>query len=135
MNLFSGMTDHEVVSSILEFALFNAFVVLEVIALAAFYVTSRPRRGHVLTASLWHMSAAIVFMLCLISTVWAAPAEKSFINSSLSDEPFFDVGDPRVQKFFWGAGFAAAGIALMVAGAVHAGIQRRRIAQQEVLAG
>src|SRR5690349_10998616 len=84
MNLFSGMTDHEVVSSILEFALFNAFVVLEVVALAAFYVASRPRRGRVLTASLWHALAAVVFMMCLISTVWAAPAEKSFINSSLA---------------------------------------------------
>lgn len=135
MNLFSGMTDHEVISSTLEFALFNLFVVLEVVALAAFYVTSRPRRGRVLTASLWHIVAALWFMMSLISTVWAAPAEKSFLNSSLPDEPFFDVSDPRVQKFFWGAGFAALGILCMIIGVVQAGMQRRRLAEEELYGG
>jgi fucose 4-O-acetylase-like acetyltransferase len=135
MNLFSGMTDHEVVSTILEFVVFNGFVVLTVIALAAFYVSSRPRRGRVLTASLWHVAAACLFMVSLISTVWAAPAEKSFINSSLPDEPYFDFSDPRMQKFLWGAGFAAAGILFMLVGAVLGSRQRRRLAEEELLAG
>jgi hypothetical protein len=135
MNLFNGMTDHEVVSSILEFALFNAFVVLEVVALAAFYVASRPRRGRVLTASLWYVAAALVFMVCLISTVWAAPAEKAFIDAAQPDEPFFNASADHFQKVIWGGGIALLGLALMVAGAIHSGVQRRRIAEQEFLAG
>jgi hypothetical protein len=135
MNLFTGMTDHEVISSILEFALFNAFVVLEVVALAAFYVASRPRRGRVLTASLWYVLAAVVFMLCLISTVWAAPAEKAFIDATQIDEPFFNRSADHFQKVIWGAGFAFLGVVLMMVGAFHSGLQRRRIAQHELLAG
>ena len=135
MNLFSGMTDHEVISAILAFALFNAFVVLEVIALAAFYVASRPRRGRVLTASLWYIGAAIVFMVCLISTVWAAPAEKAFIDAAVPDEPFFNRSADHFQKVIWGGGFALLGITLMVAGALHIGMQRRRLAEEELYAG
>lgn len=135
MNLFAGMSNHQVISTILEFALFNLFVGLEAVALAAFYVTSRPRRGRVLTASLWHVGAAVVFMMCFISTVWAAPAEKSFINSSASDEPFLDLSDARVQKVVIGLAFAAVGIALMAIGAIHGRAQRRRMARDAVLAG
>ncbi|HET9052022.1 MAG TPA: hypothetical protein VFO60_09975 [Candidatus Dormibacteraeota bacterium] len=135
MNLFSGMSDHEVISTILDFALFNAFVALEAIALAAFYVTSRPRRGRVLTASLWHVAAASVFLMCFVSTVWSAPAEKSFINSAVGDEPFFDLSDARVQKVVIGLVMAAVGVALMVVGAVHARAQRRARAQEALLAG
>ena len=134
MNLFNGMTDHEIVSAILDFALFNFFVVLEVVALAAFYVASRPRRGRVLTASLWYALAAVIFMVCLISTVWGAPAEKSFIDASQPDEPFFNRSADHFQKVIWGLGFAVGGLMLMAAGALHAGRQRRRIAEEEMLA-
>ena len=50
------MTDHEIVSAILMFVLFNFYVVLLAGALVAFYVSSKPRRGRVRTAALWHMA-------------------------------------------------------------------------------
>jgi hypothetical protein len=133
MNLFTGMTDHEVISTILEFAVFNAFVVLIVLSLAAFYVTSRPRRGRVLTASLWYIAALMFFVVALISTVWSAPAEKAFINAGLPDEPFFDLNAQPMQRFIWGVVFAVAGLVCMVGGALVAGRQKRRLAQEELV--
>lgn len=131
MNLFNGMSDHQVVSTILAFALFNGFVLLEVISLAAFYVTSKPRRGRVRTAALFHIGASIVFLMCLISTVWAAPAEKSFINETT--EAYFDVHDPRFQKVIIGVLFAAIGISLLLIGAVVGSRQRRALAEEALL--
>jgi hypothetical protein len=125
------MSQHQVISTMLAFVLFNGFVGLEVLALAAFYVTSRPRRGRVRTAALWHIGAAIVFIVCLISTVWAAPAEKSFINAD-GDQAYF--AGERFGKVEIGVGIALIGIALMVVGFIHSSRQRRRAAQEALLA-
>jgi hypothetical protein len=129
MNLFNGMTDHEIVSSILGFLLFNGYVVLLVIALSAFWVTSRPRRGRVRVAALWHMGAAFCLMWSFISTVWAAPVEKSFIDADQQPlEPFFQ--GVRFQKVIIGLVFAAVGVLCMVVGAIRAGREKRAAAEQ-----
>jgi branched-subunit amino acid ABC-type transport system permease component len=129
MNLFTGMTDHEIVSSILGFALFNGYVVLLAISLAAFWATSRPRRGRVRVAALWHMLATVLLMVSFISTVWAAPVEKSFIDADQQPlEPFFQ--GVRFQKVLIGLGVAAVAVLLMIVGAVQAGRQKRAVAQQ-----
>jgi hypothetical protein len=132
VNLFSGMSQHEIVSTILGFLLFNGYVVLLAISLAAFWVTSRPRRGRVRVASLWHMGAMVWFMLAFISTVWAAPVEKSFVDATQASEPYF-AGD-RFVKVLIGLGFALVGILCMAAGAVRLGRQKREAARKAVLA-
>ena len=109
MNLFQGMTNHEIVSSLLGFLLFNGYVVLLVIALSAFWVTSRPRRGRVRVAALWHIAAAFSIMWSFVSTVWAAPVEKSFLDADQQPlEPFFQ--GVRFQKVVIGLAFAALGL-------------------------
>jgi hypothetical protein len=128
MNLFTGMTNHEVVSSFLGFLLFNGYVVLLVISLAAFWVTSRPRRGRVRVSAIWHMVAALWMMLAFISTVWAAPVEKSFVDADQAAEPFFQ--GVRFQKVIIGLLFAAVAVACMLIGAVRAGREKRAAAQR-----
>ncbi len=128
MNLFAGMTDHQIASSILGFLLFNLYVVLLVISLAAFWVTSRPRRGRVRVSALWHVLASFWMMWAFISTVWAAPVEKSFINPDVAGEPFLQ--GERFQKVIIGLLFAAVAVACMVVGAVRAGREKRAAAQQ-----
>ena len=131
VNLFNGMTDHEIVSAILMFVLFNFYVVLLAGALVAFYVSSKPRRGRVRTAALWHMGAAVVFLFCMITTVWAAPAEKSFIDTDLR-ETFFQ--GERFQKVIIGLVAAAVGVGLMLVGIISGSRQRRRAAQEALFA-
>lgn len=131
MNLFNGMTDHEIVSAILMFVLFNIYVVLLAGALVGFYVSSKPRRGRVRTAALWHMGAAVVFLFCMITTVWAAPAEKSFIDSNVT-ETFFQ--GERFQKVIIGWVAALVGMAMMAVGIITASRQRRRAAQEALFA-
>ncbi len=134
MNLFTGMTDHEIVSSILGFLLFNGYVVLLVASLSAFWVTSRPRRGRVRVSALWHMLATFWVMWAFISTVWAAPVEKSFIDASQQPlEPFFQ--GERFGKVVVGLIFAAMAVTCMVIGAVRAGREKRASAQQALRTG
>ena len=129
MNLFTGMTDHEIASAILGFALFNGYVVLLAISLAAFWATSRPRRGRVRVAALWDMAATVLLMISFISTVWAAPVEKSFIDAEQQPaEPFFQ--GARFEKVLIGLAFAGVALLLMIVGAVQAGQQKRAAAQQ-----
>lgn len=130
MNLFTGMTDREILSVALTFVLFNSYVVLEVVALAAFYVTSRPRRGRLRTAALWHAVGALWFMLSFVSLVWAAPAEKSFIDPDHGEQLF---AGERFTKVLIGLGFAAVGIGCLIAGAITAARQKRRAAESALL--
>ncbi|HEY6377861.1 MAG TPA: hypothetical protein VI316_01645 [Candidatus Dormibacteraeota bacterium] len=131
MNLFTGMTDHEIISALLMFALFNLYVMLLAAALVAFYVSSKPRRGRVRTAALWHMGAAVVFLFCLITTVWAAPAQKSFIDADLA-ETFFK--GERFQKVVIGLVAAVVGVGMIIVGLVRGSRQRREAAQEALLA-
>lgn len=134
MNLFAGLTDHEIVSAILGFILFNGYVVLLAIALTAFWVSSRPRRGRVGTAAIWHFIGALWVMLAFVSTVWAAPVEKSFIDADGQPltEPFFH--GARFGKVIIGLCFAAVGMLFVIFGAVQSGKQKRAAAQQALRA-
>lgn len=135
MNLFAGLTDHEIVSTLLGFLLFNGYVVLLAIALAAFWVSSRPRRGRVGTAPIWHFIAALWVMLSFVSMVWAAPVEKSFLDADGHPltEPFFQ--GARFEKVIIGLCFAAVAVLCMIIGAVQSGKQKRAAAQQALRAG
>jgi hypothetical protein len=127
MNLFTGMTDRQIISAVLMFALFNLFVICEAGALAAFYISSRPTRGgRVRTGSLLHLAAAILFLIALVSTVWAAPAEKSFVDNGT-----MFAGD-RFIKVIVGLVFMAAGLATMLFAAVVTAGQKREAARQSL---
>jgi hypothetical protein len=80
-------------------------------------------------AAIWHIGAAFSIMWAFVSTVWAAPVEKSFIDADQQPlEPFFQ--GVRFQKVIIGLIFAAAGVLLMMVGAVRAGREKRAAAQQ-----
>jgi len=131
VNLFTGMTDRQIISAVLMFALFNFWVLLEAVALAAFYISSRPSRGgRVRTASAMYLVAGFWFMWSLISTVWAAPAEKSFVDTNGT----MFAGD-RFTKVIVGLVFMAIGIACLLMGAVMGAAQKREAARQSLVTG
>jgi uncharacterized membrane protein len=130
MNLFTGMTDRQIISAVLMFALFNLFAICEAGALAAFYISSKPTRGgRVRTASLWHLVAAFLFLISLVSTVWAAPAEKSFVENGT-----MFTGD-RFTKAIIGVVFMVLGLGVMLVGAIGAAAQKREAARQSLVSG
>jgi uncharacterized membrane protein len=130
MNLFTGMTDRQIISAVLMFALFNLFAICEAGALAAFYISSKPTRGgRVRTASLWHLVAAFLFLISLVSTVWAAPAEKSFVENGT-----MFTGD-RFTKAIIGVVFMVLGLGAMLIGAIGAAAQKREAARQSLVSG
>jgi hypothetical protein len=131
MNLFTGLTDRQVISAVLMIALFSLFALCEAAALAAFYISSRPtRQGRVRTGSLLHIVAALLFMVSIISTVWAAPAEKAFVDT---DGTMF-AGD-RFIKVIVGLVFMVLGLITMVMGAAVTGSQKREAARQSLASG
>lgn len=131
MNLFTGMTDRQIISAVLAFVLFNLWVLLEAGALAAFYVSSRPsHRGRVRTASGWYLVAAFCFMWSLISTVWAAPAEKAFVDANGT----MFAGD-RFFKVIVGLAIMVVGLFFMVVGALANAAQKREAARQSMVTG
>jgi len=82
---FNGLTTAQIISFFIDFVLFNAYVVLIVIAMAGFYFTAKPRHGVVRTAAIWHFVAVLWMLMAFIGTVWAAPAEKTWLTlNSLS---------------------------------------------------
>jgi hypothetical protein len=134
MNLFTGMTDRQILSAVMMFVLFNGYVMLMVVALASFYVTSRPRRGRVRTAPILHVIAAFWFLMALISTVWAAPAEKSFIDADAAPGDHLFAGE-RFGKVIIGVGFAAIGVLFVLVGLIAGARQKRAIARAALLEG
>ena len=76
---FTGLTTAQIISFFIDFVLFNFYVVLIVIAMVGFYFTSKPRHGVVRTAAIWHFFAVIWMLMAFIGTVWAAPAEKTWL--------------------------------------------------------
>jgi hypothetical protein len=130
VNLFTGMTERQIISALLMFALFNLFAICEAGALAAFYISSRPARGgRVRTGSLLHLAAGVLFFVAIVSTVWAAPAEKSFVQN----ETMF-TGD-RFVKVIIGLVFMVAGLVTMVIAAVVTAGQKREAARQALVSG
>ena len=130
MNLFTGMTDRQIISAVLMFALFNLYAICVAGSLAAFYISSRPARGgRVRTGSLLHIVAMLLFMISVVSTVWAAPAEKSFVENGTMFS-----GD-RFIKVIVGLVFLALGLVTMLAGAVVTAGQKREAARQSLVSG
>ena len=130
MNLFTGMTDRQIWSAVLMFGLFNLFAICEAAALAAFYIASRPTRGgRVRTGAIIHIVAGLLFMIAIISTVWAAPAEKSFVENGT-----MFTGD-RFVKVIVGIVFMVLGLITMVAGAMVTSQQKREAARQSLANG
>lgn len=141
INGFTGLSNPQIVSFFFMFLLFNGYVVLEAIALAAFYVTAKPRHGRVRTAAIWHFWAACLVMVAFISTVWGAPAEKAFVNTAgdsltLQQSPNITVlglGLGRADMLFVGMVFAGAAVFCMLIGFLK-GAQQRRVLREEAYA-
>ena len=131
MNLFTGLTNRQIWSAVLMFGLFNLFAICEAAALAVFYIASRPTRGgRVRTGAIWHIAAALLFMVSIISTVWAAPAEKAFVDSNGT---MFS-GD-RFIKVIVGIVFMVLGLMAMIVGGMVTAAQKREAARQSLASG
>ncbi|MGI8847756.1 MAG: hypothetical protein ACR2GX_05765 [Candidatus Dormibacteria bacterium] len=129
MNLFTGLSTNQVISAILTFLLFGGYVTLQTLTLGAFYVTSRPHKGRVRTAAAWHLVAGGFTLLAIISTVWAAPAQKSFLDDETTSQLFpidhFDLSW-RFTKVEIGLVFAAIATLSMIIGVLAGRAQKRR---------
>ena len=132
INGFTGFSNTQIVSFFFMFLLFNGYVVLEAASLAAFYVTSKPRHGRVRTAAIWHFMASVLFMLAFVSTVWGAPAEKSFIGTTAPPAEL-GVGTRTIALFIGMGIFAAPGVLCMLIGFILGARQKREI-REEALA-
>lgn len=129
INGFAGLTGAQILSFWLSFILFNMYVVLEVGALATFYFAARPRAGRPNPAAIWYFIASLLVVISFISTVWGAPAEKTFLDDSGT---YLAVGTKAV-KVFIGLGFAAVAVACMMMGAVETARRKRAGAQTVVI--
>lgn len=121
INGFAGLTGAQQLSFWLSFILFNMYVVLEVVSLATFYFAARPRQGRPNPAAIWYFIAAVWVVMAFITTVWAAPAEKSFLDDSGT---FLAVGT-RTVKVFIGLFFAAIAVMCLLIGFVDTARRRR----------
>lgn len=129
INGFTGFSNPQIFSFLFMFMLFNGYVVLEAASLAAFYVTSKPRHGRVRTAAIWHFIASLFFMLAFVSTVWGAPAEKSFIGTS--SPPFLlGVGQRAIALFIGIVFFAMPGVLCMLFGFIVGARQKRELREE-----
>jgi hypothetical protein len=130
VNGLTGMTWPEPLSLLLSFLFFGLYVTAEAGSLTLFYLTSAPRYGRVRSAAGWHLQAALLwFPLAIVALgVWAAPAEKSFVDDPTLSRLFpfspfnlawrFDKVEISVLCFVLGAFCVAVG-------AVRGGRQRR----------
>ncbi|MHB8717649.1 MAG: hypothetical protein ACYDAC_01990 [Candidatus Dormibacteria bacterium] len=121
INGFSGLTGAQQLSFWLVFILFNGYVVLEAVCLTLFWFAARPRQGHPNPAALHYFIASLWVVLSFITMVWAAPAEKSFLDDSGTN---LAVGT-RTVKVFIGLGFAAVAVVFLLAG-LRGSARRRR---------
>ena len=121
INGFGGLSGAQQLSFWFTFILFNGYVVLEVVCLASFWFAARPRHGSPNPAAVFYFLAAIFVMLSFISMVWAAPAEKSFLDDTGT---FLAVG-ARAVKVFIGIGFSAVAVGLLLVGALSTAARRR----------
>lgn len=129
VNGLTGMSPPEELSLLLTFLFFGAYVTAEAGALTLFYLASRPRAGRVRTAAGWHLSAAMTFLLSIVALgVWAAPAEKSFVDNLNYTRLFpfspFDLGW-RFDKVEISWLFFVIGAFLVLVGVARGGAQRR----------
>jgi hypothetical protein len=127
INGFAGLTGAQQLSFWFAFILFNGYVMLEVMCLAAFYFASRPRSGGTNAAAIWYFIAALWVVMAFITTVWAAPAEKAFLDDTGTS---LAVGT-RTIKVFIGLAFAGVAVMCMLIGAVETA--RRKKAERQAL--
>jgi hypothetical protein len=129
INGFAGLTGPQQLSFWLSFILFNGYVMLEAVCLAAFYFASRPRGGGGPNpAAIWYFIGALLVVMAFITTVWAAPAEKAFLDDSGT---FLAVGT-RTIKVFIGIGFAGVAVLCLLVGAVETA-RRKRVERQTLV--
>jgi hypothetical protein len=127
---FTGLTTAQIISFLLVFVIFNAYVVLMVIALVAFYFTAKPRHGKIRTAAIWHFYAVLWMLLAFIGTVWGAPAEKTFLGGT--GLATLGIGQRAINEFI-SMGFAFIAVICMTVGFARSTAQNREI-REEVLA-
>lgn len=141
INGFTGLTNPQIVSFFFVFLIFNFYVVLTAIALASFFVTSKPRHGQVRTAAIWHFAAAVVLLFCFVTTIWGAPAEKAFVNttgSALSltqgaNITVFGHGVGRAAMMFIGLAFSLLAMNLILVGFIQGTRQRRELRERALV--
>lgn len=141
INGFTGLTNPQIVSFFFVFLIFNFYVVLTAIALASFYLTSKPRHGQVRTAAIWHFAATCVLMLSFITTVWGAPAEKAFVDAAgqhltltqAANITVFGYAVGRATMMFIGLAFAVIAMNLILIGLIQ-GFRQRRGLRERALA-
>lgn len=132
---FTGLSNPQIVSFFFTFLIFNFYVVIMAAAMASLYVTAKPRHGRVRTAAIWHFWAVCVVMLSFITTVWGAPAEKTFVNSdgsalSLNQTANITIGGlgiGRAGMMFVGLFFAIVAINLVLYGYIQGARQKREL--------
>jgi hypothetical protein len=127
---FTGLTTAQIISFLIDFVVFNAFVVLIVIAMVSFYFTSKPRHGTTRTAAIWHFFAVLWMLMAFVATVWSAPAEKTFLGGT--GLATLGIGQRAINAFI-GVGFALIAMICMSIGFARASKQNRAI-REEVLA-
>jgi hypothetical protein len=127
---FTGLTTAQIISFFIAFVVFNAYVVLMVVAMVGFYFTSKPRHGRTRTAAIWHFYAVLWMLAAFVGTVWGAPAEKTFLNPvGLAN---LGIGQRAINEFI-SMGFALIAVICMAIGFAGAARQNRAI-REEVLA-
>ena len=127
---FTGLTTAQIISFFIDFVIFNAYVVLIVIAMVGFYFTSKPRHGVVRTAAIWHVIAVLWMLAAFVGTVWGAPAEKTFLGGTGLGT--LGIGQRAINEFI-SMGFAFIAVVCMAVGFARASSQNRAI-REEVLA-
>ena len=129
---FTGLTTAQIISFFIVFVIFNAYVVLMVIALVAFYFTSKPRHGVVRTAAIWHFVAVLWMLMAFIGTVWGAPAEKTFLGGT--GLATFGIGQRAINEFI-SMGFAFIAVVCMGVGFARGSRQNRAIREKVLTEG
>ena len=127
---FTGLTTAQIISFLIDFVIFNGFVVLMVIAMVSFYFTAKPRHGTTRTAAIWHFYAVLWMLAAFVATVWGAPAEKTFLGGTGLGT--LGIGQRAINAFI-GIGFAVIAMVCMGIGFALASKQNRAI-REEVLA-
>ena len=124
---FTGLTTAQIISFFIDFVLFNAEVVLLVIAMVALYFTAKPRHGVVRTAAIWHFVAVLWMLMGFIGLVWAAPAEKTWLQlNSLAN---LGISQRGINAFI-SMGFAFIAVVCMAVGFAQGSRQNRAIREK-----
>jgi hypothetical protein len=128
---FGGLTPAQIISFLLVFVIFNAYVVLIVVAMVGFYYTSKPRHGVIRTAAIWHFVAVVWMLMAFIGTVWGAPAEKTFLGGT--GLATLGIGQRAINEFI-SMGFAFIAVVCMGIGFAKASRQNRAIREEALAA-